>query len=315
MNPDMLVELLAKQSIIISPKSLKICEHQGFMSTGYVANSNLGRILVQVTQPNDEHLETETWNKYNSISKILSARPWINGSMILYSGLHGQKFVTVQKFLVGVPAGKRLITGEEVIDNWDYMHVRHHLLQELGYIHQISFDHFGWRVTDCEVSSSKKFYTWKDFLSSESFRWLNRIETAEPQVSRQLRKFILEQVEGVSYDGPAVLVHGDAANPGNILVCRSKIALIDWEFCISADPAWEFCDIGWRPYRSIHGLKPYFDVRMIEPRERVDFLRRVESYEAIWLTWNTSMHARDQDLTLYKTFRLALLEKMRERST
>lgn len=83
--------------------------------------------------------------------------------------------------------------------------------------------------------------SWKKYLEKEYLIWLNLCGCDS---------LIKSKIEEIIYSLPAditsVLIHGDAINPGNILIREGNIVgIVDWEWSIIGDPAWEFADTGW----------------------------------------------------------------------
>jgi thiamine kinase-like enzyme len=109
------------------------------------------------------------------------------------------------------------------------------------------------------------------------------------------------------------LVHGDAINPSNILVQdKNKIKLLDWEWSVAADPAWEFCDLGWWPLNNMQTMSDYFEASGIKTSlKQKEFLNRIKLYIPLWLLWGTYMHANDSKSDIYIALRKLLLKEVK----
>lgn len=319
MNPTLekaLVQLHTR-NIKITRDLIKEHEHQGFMSTVYTAESNIGKLIVQITKLLAEHENNKAWEKFQGLGTILAAHPEIPTSKILYADYIDGSCVIAQTFLEGERAGERVLEEMKIIDEWhaDESDALPKVLKALAATNAVTLDSFGWQAmntnTDRVVYSS-----WREFLEKESPRWIEVISMAEEGRSdavlthEKLEKFVRNTIAKVDYDGPPVLVHGDAINPSNVLVHNNDIALLDWEWAIAADPAWEFCDIGWKQYRDEESLAPYFEAADIPASEQRVFIERINLYVPFWLLWGAHMHTKSGNMELYLALRNAFLEEI-----
>lgn len=312
---------LSKRGIFVLPETLKNYQHQGWMSQVFVVESNMGPLIIHLIIPVKEHHLHKVWDKFYGLSKILSSRPDIPTPKILYSKLIGKTFVLTQAFMSGTRAGKRVLRGTVISDKWETSkkNVLPKILATLAKIHKIHLKGFGWPIL--RGSSLKgRYATWKNFFEFNSPLWLKELHQADRRLSLKntlstsLDKFIKETIARIDYSGPAVLVHGDAINPGNLLVRgKNKLTLVDWEWSILADPAWEFCDLGWWRLIDMKTLVTYFKTSNIKKdSEKKDFLNRINSYIPLWLLWGTYMHANDSDPAVYIALRKLLLERIKK---
>lgn len=313
-----ILEKLSQQGISVLPKTLKKYKHQGWMSGVFVADSNRGQLIIHSINPIKEHRLNRVWDKFYGLSKILNSHPNIPTSDILYAGLIGKKFVLVQSFIIGNRAGNRVLGKTIIYDKWKVRKkdILPDLLRVVADIHKINLKGFGWPVLDSD-SLKGKYKNQKEFFEHYYPLWFREIQKADRRLSLKnhlqssLTEFIKKTVDNVNYKGPAVLVHGDAINPGNILVQnKNRVALVDLEWSILADPAWEFCDLGWWKIIKEENLLSYFKAVGIKNNsDKVAFINRVKLYIPLWLLWGTYMHANDSNLDVYLALRKLLLEK------
>jgi thiamine kinase-like enzyme len=311
---------LSKKGIFILTETLKSYKHQGWMSKVFVVESNHGPLIIHLVNLVREHHLNKVWDKFYGLSKILSSHQNIPTPHILYTELIGKTFVLTQNFSFGIRAGKRILKEDVISDKWEVnkKNILPNILQILAGIHKIQFTGFGWPVLSGS-SLKGKYTTWKKFLEYSYPLWLKELHRTDRRLSLKnplavsLDKFIKETVEHIDYLGPAVLVHGDAINPGNLLICdKRKLMLVDWEWSIFADPAWEFCDLGWWKLIDINTLSIYFKISNIRKKsEKIDFINRINLYIPLWLLWGAYMHAHDSKPDVYIALRKLLLKRMK----
>ena len=309
---------LSQQGISVLPKTFKKYKHQGWMSGVFIADSNRGRLIIHLINPVKEHRLNRVWDKFHGLSKILSSHSKIPTSNILYSRFLEKKFVLVQSFIAGNRAGNRVLKKNIIYDKWKVQKkdVLPDLLRVVADIHKINLKGFGWPVLD-NNSLKGKYKTQKEFFEYYYPLWFREIQKADRRLSLKNHlqnyptEFIKRTVKNINYKGPAVLVHGDAINPGNILVQnKNRVALIDFEWSILADPAWEFCVLGWWELTNEENLLSYFKAVGIKNHsDKVAFINRVKLYIPLWLLWGTYMHANDSNPDVYIALRKLFLEK------
>lgn len=304
-----IISRLTQEGVVVSPESIQKHQHQGFMSTVYTADSSEGKLVLQVTRLVDEHRRNKVWNKFKGLASILDSHPEIPTSRFLLADVIDDQLAVAQTFLEGERAGQRVLRGVEIIDEWSAREeeILPEVLRVLATLHTITLDSFGWQATN--VGEKVTSPTWREFIERESPAWVASLSADESLHSR-LEAWVVEVTPQLSYAGPAVLVHGDAINPSNVLTRESGVALLDWEWSIGADPAWEFGDLGWAPYRSVEALAPYFDARGVSADERAAFVKRTHLYAPLWLLWGTAMHARDDDRQIYEALKTSLLQAL-----
>jgi len=311
---------LSKKGIFVLDETLKIHKYQGWMSNVFVAKSNKGLLIIHLINPVKEHQLHKVWDKFFGLSKILFSHPEIPTPHILYSELIGETFVLAQSFVSGTRAGKRVLRDAVISDKWKTQkeNILPNILAALASIHKIHLKGFGWPILRGSLLRGK-YATWKECIEYNYPLWIKEIHQTDRKLSLKspsmasLEKFIKVSVEHIDYTGPAVLVHGDAINPSNILISdKNNLTLLDWEWSILADPAWEFCDLGWQKLIDITTLSPYFRSAQIRKHsEKIAFLNRINLYVPLWLLWGTYMHAHDSNPDIYIALRKLLLRKMK----
>jgi len=288
------------------------------MSTVFVVKSNIGPLIIHVSSLVKEHRRNRVWEKFFGLADLIAAYPEIPAPTIRYAGLLNSKFILVQNFLDGSPAGKRILENNIISDNWrlDRAEIIKKILRALSAAHEIKFKKFGWPGLKTNRLEGR-YKTSKEFFGKEAPRWIETIKKADKKFSnkitpiKELDLFAQKIIARINYAGPAVLVHGDAVNPSNILVNNKKeILLLDWEWSTIADPAWEFCDLGWWPLLNQKVFSPYFKARGIEDiLQKENFLERARLYAPLWLLWGTHMHAHDSSPDVYLALHKLLVDR------
>lgn len=139
---------LEKKKIFVLPKSLKKHKHQGWMSAVFVVESNIGPLIIHVSSLVKEHQRNKVWEKFSGLADLIAVHPKIPAPPIHYAGLLNNKFVLVQDFLDGFPAGKRILENNIIFDSWhlDRTEIMQKVLKVLSAVHKIQFKKFGWPV-------------------------------------------------------------------------------------------------------------------------------------------------------------------------
>ncbi len=304
-NMDFVFDILNQRGIHVAGKTLQRHTHQGWMSSIFKVDSSAGPLVIHITDLVEEHHKNKVWEKFSGLARISADHQEISAPAIYFSGLIDNKFVLVQRFLDGTPAGRRTLHQGVIADEWsvDRAVIIKKILVALTNVHAITLHGFGWPLPSGETVQGS-YPTWKDSLMKESPRWLESIRGADERLQCHsidgLADLIKSIINRIDYARPSVLVHGDAINPGNILVAKDgSIALLDWEWSIAADPAWEFCDLGWWPI--VDSDKNDLDSEMVA---------RARLYVPLWLLWGVHMHARDINPEVYLALRKLLINRL-----
>ncbi len=293
---------LRTKGIVVDPNTAKVHDNQGWMSTVFTVQSNRGKLIVHEADLVSEHMRHEVWDKFAGIAAILAAHPEIPAPAMHFTGFVDGKLMLVQDYKEGVPAGKRFMKDGVITDEWsaDKLETAKRILTALASVHKIGLQGFGWPILK-DNKLQGPYSSWKGFFETESPHWIEEINKADQRLGREpisnLTEFTKSQIGKIDHSGPSVLVHGDAINPSNILLDGEKLSLLDWEWAIAADPAWEFCDLGWWE------LLDKLDIS-------AEVVKRAKLYAPLWLIWGAHLHAEDQNSEVYLDLRKLLLERM-----
>ena len=311
---------LKRRGIFVDIPSLKKHKHQGLMSTVYTMDSSQGELVVHVIKPTEEWVRQRIWEKLMGVGNLLSKFPEIPTSKFLLNGKLGNKYFVVQKKLEGKPAGKRTLIYDAVVDVWLGKKAEIYIPQIqkiVARVHKIKLSGYGWlQVTEGKARGRHK--SWREFFEKEIPLWLKSVSSGDARLGenrelkssfKKIKKLAYEIIKKVPHVSP-VLVHGDAINPSNVLVRKNKVVgLLDWEWSIVGDPAWEFCDCGWWPLLNEKSLRSYFEEMGYKKVQIENFLKRARLYRLLWILWGAHMHAKDKSIVLYRTLRKMLSEE------
>jgi aminoglycoside phosphotransferase (APT) family kinase protein len=303
---------LQAQGIKLEAGSITKHHTQGFISTVYTADSDQGKLIVQVVYPIREQVRLRMWEKFHGISNLVKKNPDIPAAEVLLVERLGDSYVLVQKMLPGKSAGRRTIDGSRVADEWfvDLAQYAPQIENILAAIHQIPIKGYGWLVPDGEGVRGM-YDSWLEFFEKEGRLWLNGIGEAEQKLKKddlikRVENFYKNLTHHVVYTGPSQLTHGDLINPSNILVEKDRVTgIVDWEWSIAGDPALDFAHLNKYP------LTTYFKVLRYNEKQSEDFRGRIKTYEPLWLMCHGYLHSWNPDGALYQTVRHLLLETLR----
>ena len=273
---------LEKRGITLDRSSVALCATQGFNSRVYSAHSNMGEVIVHITKPIEEQIRQRVWEKMEGVSFILLKNKELPVAKIIHSERRDDgTFLLVQQKLLGDPFGKRVLLDGDFVDEWGgpSLSVSTQIETILATLHSVSVPGFGPIVKEGK-SAKGKYESWGDFLDTEFPLWLASVATKEtPEFVTQLESYFATNRSSFIYDEGS-LVHGDATNPSNILGSEGKVTgLIDFEWAISGDPAWEFV------FNNTYPLDMYFKERSMSTDAQRVFRERISLYGPIWLTW------------------------------
>lgn len=311
------IDRLAAMGWLSRPSGLKKHIHQGYMSHVYKLPSSSGNLIINIAKPTKQHILHKTWEKLQAISLLMREKTNLPVSEMILAERTKNNFFTVQLELPGKTAGKRSITGYVVVDKW--FRNKKYLINEvqkiMAEIHKIRLAGFGWPV----VKNGKlrgKHGTWPEFFREETEYWLKSLKQVEKRrnYARNLSDDTASYSKKISRlipESPACLIHGDLANPSNLLVRNNEITgVLDWEWSIIGDPAWEFCDPGWEKNINDIGLEPYFRARNLKKEERARFLRNIVLFRPLWCLFETHVHADDEDPLISDTLHVLLEDSL-----
>ncbi len=302
-NINIIENELRKQSIIINKSSLRLNSKQGAVNEVYVVDSNVGKLLIVSGKCSSESEQKRKQLRIFAVSEFLDAHPEIpTADVILHSlDTNGNHFL-VQRFVEGQQlsaAKNKLVYLKE-------------LAGILAYLHQISVQRTGL----IEFKTNKLRGTHKDwfnFLKTKTFQCLNAVYaekrnqkdevlTAEKYkiFCKKLNAFFKKYKE-YFIGTKGKLLHGDIGFD-NVIVNNERIsALIDFEWSMSGDPAWDFA--GYVDEKGRHStlyeklLQEYFkclkkqDVKIDE----ANFRFRIKLYWVIKLLFIANTFKKDKN--------------------
>lgn len=294
------------------PYKIEKHSHQGYMSQVFILSSAKGELVVHIAKPFKHHFTYKTWEKLKVINTLVAKETKLPVSRMILAEPVDDIFITVQTKLPGVIAGSRAILGHSIVDTWlqDKNSLMHHLQKIVAEIHSLEVRGFG-LVKEKDGKPEGAYPAWKDFFIEESPLWLESLKKLEQgglfydEMTVYTKKFC----DLIPVSSPS-LIHGDLGNPTNILVENNRIiGIIDWEWSIIGDPAWEFCDPGWGKTIAEVGLATYFRERNIQGiGEKEAFLKWIILYRPLWSLWEAYIHRENKDTIIYQTLRM-LMEK------
>jgi aminoglycoside phosphotransferase (APT) family kinase protein len=309
---------LQEEGVLIDEQTLQKNVDQGFMSTVYMVESDQGELVIHIIKPASEWVRQRIWEKLRGVGDILKNYSDLPVSPVFLSGEIEDKYFLVQKKLSGKPAGKRGISTTEVVDNWNDDASQFFVPQIqrlLAVVHSLPCEGYGMPVLQ-NGKLQGSYDSWEEFFNEELPRWLKSIDQGDansnnPEIGMASRKaaamYVQDFLTRIPPTQPSI-VHGDAINPSNILTDGKKITgLIDWEWSLFGDPAWEFCDPGWWPFITKESLQPYFiEAKKHAALDEDEFLRRVHLYIPLWMMWGCQLHSENPNGPIYQVLRLML---------
>ena len=313
---------LKQKNIQVDATSLKKHSCQGLMSRVYVVDSNQGNLIIHVIKPVQEWIRQKIWQKLLAIANLLSAFPDLPTARFFLAGKIKSRYFLVQEKLPGRVAGRRLLNKSKVKDIWPRKNKDAYwrdLQRIIAGVHKIKRRGYGWPI----VKNSElvgQYSSWPLFFKREMPAWLKSVAQGNRRLgmsSQNIKTELLEvkklanQIIKKISSSESVLVHGDAVNPGNILIEKGKISgILDWEWALIGDPAWEFCDPGWWPFLNEKSLATYFQELNYNQSQVKDFLRRARDYRLLWILWGAHMHAGDKNIRVFRVLSRMLQEEV-----
>ena len=272
---------LRLQGITVDPSSLKKSPVQGAGSEVFIVKSDRGALILHAGQIGAGEHQRKPWKKVALVSKFLKNFPMIPSASVILSIRRGQEYFIVQHLLPGQSPGKRIEQGN-VVDVWNTWSndLEKDIERTIAHIHQIPVSGGGWLV-ERTGRAIGKYKTWQEFLEKEIPHWLKNVRKSEGSAflttkikkhyQKNKKKFIVKE---------SFLVHGDLINPSNMLILGNKVTgIIDWEFALAGDPAWEFC------FNNRYSLDTYFRSfkNKFSAEQKIDFRERIKLYEPLFL--------------------------------
>lgn len=308
-------ELVARGEIT-RPYSFALHARQGYNSQVYVLSSGSTELIVNLAKPFEHYYADQVWEKLCALSAFLRRETKLPIARIIFAKPMQDFVVCVQEKLSGDIAGAATIIGNQVIYTWfqDKSVLMLHIQEMLAAIHNLPMTGYGLPAEQGGIFQGTS-PTWKEFLLQRMALWLEALspEKKNRALAKELHAEIQVYAEQVCAEAPMMrgsLIHGDLGNPSNVLGEHGEVTgLIDWEFALIADPAWEFCDEGWTQTVEETKLKVYFQARgMNAEQEREAFLRRIVRYRPLQCLMWLYVHRNDETSEIFDTC-VALLQK------
>ena len=286
--------------INLDVKTARKLSVQGFNSAAFEISSSTGpTVLHIVAEPLPEQKRQKMPEKLHAIATFLTHNPEIPTAIMLAHGyFEDGSYYLLQNKLPGSALGSQDIVNDEIVRSYtisDPQSLITETEQILANLHTLSpCKKFGHLTANEDGVLSAKYESWNAFLTTESKRWINVLREHAKEEARQRVEVLAEYIEKIfenyshvfSWKKPK-FVHGDMINPGNILAENGEItAILDFEWAVSGDPAWEFAFTPEFPGAD------YF-TKTKEPAESFEERKRV--YRIFWLTWGAHVHAHKSD--------------------
>jgi aminoglycoside phosphotransferase (APT) family kinase protein len=208
-------------------------------------------------------------------------------------------YYIVQTYLPGNRLGQRTIEDGQIVETYlieqaNIPAVHAKVDRYTGRLHSLPMSGYGF-LTANDTSVSGEEESWSNFLQNGSARWMEVFKTTSTDSTFIDRVAHVENLLAQLFANHADIlglqqgyfVHGDIVNLSNVLVQDNEVTgIIDFEWSISGDPAWEFSHTEVRPGAS------YYEVRGISSdAEKARFLRSVDFCTIFWSLWGAHVHA------------------------
>lgn len=257
---------LRTRGINIDKKHLTKVEHQGLAMKTFFARSNIGDLVVQIGKIHDAERQWKPWMRITSVGNVLGGR-MLPVPKIFLAGATKDEYFTVQEKIAG-----RILNSNEPLS----LKLMRDMEKLIAKIHAIHLSGAGPIVGK---GTRGKYKNWTDFLAHDIPKWLKRIRKVEGDavLVKGIWAYYEKHKKDFAIKQPC-LVHGDLLNFSNVIVAKGRIVgIVDWEFAMIGDPAWEFC--GGKKY----GLRTYFTTRRMSPLQRRKFEKRAKIYRPLFL--------------------------------
>jgi thiamine kinase-like enzyme len=273
----------------------------------YTISSSVGDLIVHVSESTPSLERLRVPDKLRPVSQFLRAIPGVPAAEVLFTQKFPGHFIVAQKKLPGTVAGRILIENGEISHVWDQpIELYEEQVEDIvATIHSVPIRGFGPLAEDGEGLRGQ-YDSWEDFLRIEVAFWMDgmaqedqRLRIADTLIE-QLRVF-LERAAPRFPCAAASLISCDLTNASNILVDDGKVTgIVDWEWAMAADPAWEFGNM------NHYKLAQYFSrfPELASAEAQKEFLLRVTVCQPLlWCMWAYS-HIGRSNKNLYAGARL-----------
>lgn|GEM_PF-1569034 len=293
-DADYIIGELVRRGFEVRKDSFSELPSKGVAGKVYMAESDRGKIIIHIKGFFEEQFIQKVNEKIYEVSKVLEKYPDIPTARVFLAGtLPNGKLYTVQEYIEGKPLGERIFKeSDEGQDIADIIFPGYELLARdaqrfLGKFHEIKISGYGF-LTVKDGFLRGEYEDWMGFLRSGSEIWCDNVYRAvekNQRIKGKLKQFFEKYQNHLQYANGRFLT-GDITNPGNILVRDGRIvALIDFEWAASGDPAWEFAFVDKEDIRHYY---EYFE-QQGKPLDREEFELRRKLYRVPWLLWATNV--------------------------
>jgi hypothetical protein len=264
---------------------------QGLMSSVYTISTQHGGLIIHVSKLTPTLEYFRIWEKLKPISEFLRAIPGVPAAEVLFTMKWPHHFLAVQRRLPGHSAGTAEFKNDEIVCTWkDAPDIFEEQMEGIvAKVHQAPIEGFGQLIAK-EGALRGRYDSWEEFLKTEVPLWLEGIEQGDrarnsppDTLIDDAKTFWGKILPRVASLERASLVSCDMMNPSNILVEGTVITgIIDWEWSLAADPAWEFAYIN--PFALAHYFSHF--PSLSDPEAQKDFFERAQIYEyLLYIMW------------------------------
>jgi aminoglycoside phosphotransferase (APT) family kinase protein len=266
---------LSSRNIVLQPDSLAENPVQGIGVTTYVAKSDQGDLIVQLGTMDGQARHRKPWQQISLASELLRDFPDIPVAEVILAMDREDRYLVVQRKI----DGEVMAPDAEISDD-----VKERIEEMIARIHNVRVAGSGDLVKrDAVIQGSCA--SWREFLDKEVGVWLEALERTEGfSMAGKIREHYDQNK--CLLDIASSLTHGDLFNLSNfILKDGAIVGIIDWEFAMAGDPAWEFC------LSDKYSLKRYFSLLAMNDKEQAAFLQRARIYTPLALARLMSLNA------------------------
>ncbi len=238
------------------------------METFFV-KSNIGDLVVQVGEVHEAERRWKPWRRIASVSGLFKREVLLPVPKIILSVAIDSHYFVVQQRIKGRSLKSNASFSPKLMQQIEKC---------IAEVHAIRLSGAG-PIVGRGKKAKGKHKNWREFLDRDIPQWLERIRKVEGD--SVLTTTIADYYEKNKYFfniRHSCLVHGDLLNLSNILIADGKISgIVDWEFAMAGDPAWEFCA------GKKYNLRSYFRLMKMNQKERREFIRRAKLYQPLFL--------------------------------
>ena len=310
-----ILDLLASSGIEHDPQSIAKHHAQGIMSHVYTISSRLGTLIIHYASfsPTQEHFHP--WEKLKPISDFLRTIPGVPAAEVPLTVKLPHHYIVVQKMLPGHSAGNITMQNDEIVIEWNEPpeHYEQRIEEIVAAIHATPLKGFGNLIIK-EGILRGEHDSWEQFLTTEVPFWIEGIAHADTVhniphdgVPESISAFFHKVLPFITPLERASLVSFDIMNPSNILVDNGEITgVVDWEWALAADPAWEFSYAN--PFSRTHYFSRFPHLQNKESQDL--FNKKVRIYEYLLHTMWTYGVSGTREGNIFSACRGRLKKKL-----